>query len=483
MPAIPKGTAVMLVEQQPRNIDPLHAADAVSQKIDNLLHASLVRATPSMGLEPYLAESWKVRGYRDFSFTLREGLRFHDGSPLDAAAVVRALELYRGDSPHAIALKHVRRIWAEGARHVRLETDSPQPFLLHDFPLLKIFKRDGARIVGAGRYKVVSEKPDEIRAVAVDGAFDAVPADGFREIVFRHVADDTTRYQRLVRGDGNVLLSALSLTKTDYLRKNPPRGLAIVDAAGVNYSYLAFNFRNPRLANLKVRQAIAHAIDVDDVIEHRIRGFGRRASGILAPAHRDYYEPDVESYAYDAAKAERLLDEAGYPRREGGWRFPLFFKTTTDKFGNELARIVVNELRHVGIDARLDIVEPGTFFAQVNAGNFDMFHSRWIGVNSPAIYFRAFHSSQAAPKGMNRGAYSSPELDRLLELGMNEVDDARRKGYFSKAQKLVARELPYVSLFHWNNTFIGTDEMKHIVMYPNGDYRTLADVRLGSATP
>ena len=98
-------------------------------------------------------------------------------------------------------------------------------------------------------------------------------------------------------------------------------------------------------------------------------------------------------------------------------------------------------------------------------------------MNSPAIYFRALHSSQAHG-GLNRGSYANAEFDRLLDKGMTEIDDRKRRGYFSEVQKIAAHDLPYVSLWHWNNTFIGTQAMSNIVMYPNGDYRTLADVRL-----
>ena len=95
----------------------------------------------------------------------------------------------------------------------------------------------------------------------------------------------------------------------------------------------------------------------------------------------------------------------------------------------------------------------------------------------PSIYYRVFHSSQAAG-GLNRGGYANPEMDRLLDAGIREIDDKRRVRAFSEVQKLAARDLPYVSLWHWNNTFIGTDGMSDITMYPNGNYLTLASLRI-----
>ena len=481
----------MLIEQQARNLDPLFATDAVSQKINNLIHASLVRFDARMRVEGELAASWKIRGYRDFRFKLRPNLKFQDGTPLTADDVVHALNEFKGSplpllkpaaakrgSPHAIALAHVTKISAQGPLLVRLETDSPQPFLLNDFSLLKIFKRKGKEVIGAGRYRLTRETPIEIHVAASDTYHEPIPKDSFREITFKYVSDDNTRYQYLVRGDGNVVLSGISLTKTEYLRQHGPKRMQIIDSAGTNVSYICLNFKEPHLAQLKVRQAIAQAIDIPGLLKYRIGGFGYLSTGILAPAHADYYESNVERYPFDRAKAERLLDEAGYPRTgPGGWRFALTFKTTTEKFGNEMARLLANEIRQVGIDIRLDVVEAGTFFADINAGNFQLFHSRWIGVNSPAIYYRALHSSQSHG-ALNRGSYSNAELDKLIDKGMSEVDDRKRREDFSQVQKIAAHDLPYISLWHWNNTFIGTKNMRNIVMYPNGDYRTLADVRL-----
>jgi peptide/nickel transport system substrate-binding protein len=338
---------------------------------------------------------------------------------------------------------------------------------------MKVFKRSGGAIVGAGPFKLerfTGNVLEASRAPTYRGPFGG---GGVERLFVRYVIDDTTRYQMLLRGDANMILNGLSPTKTDFLRGHAPPRIQIVDSPGINYSYLCFNFRDARLSNLKVRQAIAHAIDYESILEHRVKGLGYRATGILSPAHADYYEPAVEHYEFDPAKAEKLLDEAGYPRRgPGGWRFPLTFKTTSERLGNEMARTIAYQLRDVGIDMRLQIVEPGTFWADLKAKNFQIFQSRWAGVSNPSIYFRALHSSQAS--NLNRGSYSNPELDALIDKGMVETSDVKRREIFSKVQKLVARELPYVSLWHWNNTFIGTRDMDQVVMYPNGDLLTIA---------
>lgn len=475
-PVLPRDTAVVLVEMPFRNIDPLKATDAVSQKIGNLIHLALVRNDTKMRMVPELAQSWKIDGYKRFHFKLNPGARFHDGSPVTAGDVVRCFDDYRKNSPHSIALLNVKRVWASSLRDVHVETTMPQPFLLNDLPVLKVFKRDsGGAAIGAGRYKLVRETANLIELERVKEFFEPAPEPGLSKINFRYVSDETTRYQLLVRGDGNVALSSLTPTKSDYLLKNMPPHLGAVWARGINVSYLSFNFRNPHLKNLKVRQALAHAVDAAEVQKHRIKTLGEVATGILSPALEEYYEPNVKTYRRNRKLAEKLLDEAGYPRR-GRWRFPLTFKVTPEKFSYDLVTIIAAQLREVGIDARIRAVDAATFFADVKAGNFDLFHSRWIGVNNPSIYFRAFHSSQIGK--FNRGAYVNSEMDKLIEQGMSETNDARRKEIFSRVQKLAAVDLPYINLWYWNNLLIGPSQMREVVMYPNGNYLTLAQLKL-----
>lgn len=474
---IPDDVAVVLIESRALHLDPLQATDAMSQKIGHLIHASLVRLSARMELEGELAQSWSQVRYTRFRFKLRPGLRFQDGSPLSPADVIESIHRFQGESPNAVAFKHIRRVWSDGPLDIQFETDSPQPFLLNDLPSIKVLKAGPKGWIGAGRYQVVSQSDDEIILKIAETYFEPVPAEALRELRFEVVGDDTTRHQMLVRGDANVAINALGLSKTTYLRNHLPSALQMVDQNGINYSYLCFNFREPHLAKLKVRQAIARAVNVADILKYRVGGFGAPATGILSPVLREYYQGDVARYDYDPAAAERLLDEAGYPRQTpNGWRFSLRFKTTNDKFGNEITRIMVGDLRKIGIDARLDVVEQAMFFSQIKAGDFHLFHSRWIGVSSPSIYFRAFHSSQIG--NLNRGAYSNPRMDQLIDQGMREIDDAKRKRVFSEAQKLAASDLPYVNLWYWNNTFIGAKDMANIVMYPNGDFRTLAEIRI-----
>lgn len=474
-PGLPADTAVLLVEMPFRNLDPRQATDAVSQKIGNLVHAALVRHDERMRVKAELAESWTIEEHRKFRFKLRKNALFHDGTPVDADAVVQSLNGFRENSPHAVVLSHVTRISKTGPYEILLETDRPQPFLLHDLPIFKVHKREGPRQIGAGRFLMQRQSETEVWLTRFDRFFEPLAVGTLSKLVFRYISDETTRYQLFARGDSNVILNTFGLSKSLHLLAHLPATMRQVLSEGVNYSYLSFNFRDSKLQNLKVRQAIAHAIDREVIRKHRMGPLGVLAKGIVAPAVHEYHEPNVKEFAFDPKKAEALLDEAGYPR-QGRWRFKLTFKCTAEKFSYEMVTMLAGQLRAIGIDARLQTVEAATFFADIRAGNFDVFMSRWIGVTNPSIYFRAFHSSQIGKT--NRGAYSNAQLDRLIEQGLSESNSAKRREIFSKVQKHAAEDLPYVNLWYWNNLFIGTTKMRNVVMYPNADYLTLAELRI-----
>ncbi|MBI2607058.1 MAG: ABC transporter substrate-binding protein [Deltaproteobacteria bacterium] len=477
-PEIPADTAVVLIETAPRTMDPLWATDAISQNIGTLIHAALVRLGPDLRPAPDLASRWETQGYRRFAFFLREGLKFQDGSPLtseDAARALREFSDRASGSPHTEVFSRIRDIRTEGPLKIAFETDVPQPFLLSDLSLVKIFKRLNGRIVGAGRFTLTAEEGDRIALERFPG-FPEPPREGaLKKIIFRVVHEDATRYQLLLRGDGNVILNGLSLTTIEHLRRDPPRGIRVDDAPGANVSYLAMNFRDPRLAKLEVRQAIASAIDVPAILKNRFGASGYRSTGLLAPMQPDY-EREVKTYGFDPTAAEKLLDRAGFARKQpGGMRFTLEFKTTGEKTALDFARIIAENLNAVGIEVRIRTAEFGTFYSDIRRGNFQIFASRWIGITNPSILYRVFHGSQIGL--LNRGGYSNARLDPVLERAMVEPDDAKRLRLFSEAQKIVADDLPYVFLWHWNNTLIHSDRIAAGAIYPNGSFLTLAALR------
>lgn len=479
-PALDPKNPVVVVEAAPVTLNPVFTSDAVGQKMGALIHAALLRLDEHNQLQPELCQKWAHQNYTRFEFTLRPGLQFQDGSSLTASDVVESILRFtdpKKNSPHYLVFKSIKEVKAIGTNVVVLETENPQPYLPYDLPLLKVFKQtpDG-KIIGAGRFLL--ESIDAKQAVLKRfSAFQEPHPGSIESLTFKFITDDTTRYQVLVSGNANLMINALGFTKTDHLKKNFTGQLFIKDSPGTAYSYLLFSFRNPILNNLNLRKAIAHAINIKAIVQYKLNGYVEPAASLLYPSFPEY-EKNITTYAYDPAKAVALLETAGIKiDPKTGYRVNLRYKCSTEKIALDTARMIQSDLRAVGINVVLEPVELGTYFSDIKNGNFDLSASRWVGIQNASIYFRAFHSNEIV-NGLNRGAYKNMELDALIDKARVEVKDNRRLGLVSKIQKHVAENLPYVSLWHWSNTFIGPKNTKNLVMFPNGSYMSFPYLNL-----
>jgi peptide/nickel transport system substrate-binding protein len=227
-----------------------------------------------------------------------------------------------------------------------------------------------------------------------------------------------------------------------------------------------------------VRGACAGAIDRDAIIAGVYRGQARPATGLLPPGHWAY-NGDVPTYPYDPAAARHLLDQAGFPDPEGpAPRFSLTYKTSQNQLTRRIGEVLQEQLAQVGIQVAVRSYEWGTFYADIKAGNFQLYTLSWVGVTDPDIYNYAFHSKSVPPDGANRGRYANPDLDALLERGRTEDDRDRRKAIYAEVQRIVARDLPYVSLWHPESVLVRDRRLTGFVLSPVGDYTSLAHARL-----
>jgi peptide/nickel transport system substrate-binding protein len=201
---------------------------------------------------------------------------------------------------------------------------------------------------------------------------------------------------------------------------------------------------------------------------------------MLPPMHWAYAGPDagVASYPYDPARARALLDEAGYPMR-GGKRFTVIYKTSSNRFRVALAQVLASQLGEVGIDVDLRPLEFSTFFADVKAGNFQLFTMQIPEVAEPDLYMNFFDSSRVPTReqpdqGGNRVRYRNPELDHLLELGEREMDRATRIADYREVQRILARDVPVISLWHEDNVAVMGRDVDGFEILPTAQMTSLA---------
>jgi len=257
------------------------------------------------------------------------------------------------------------------------------------------------------------------------------------------------------------------------------RDVAVTEQPGSILAYLSFNCEDAVLAKREVRQALAYATDRDSLVKYLLRGQARVADGLLPPG--DWaYETNVPRYGYDPAKAETLLDLAGYPRRgdpHSGKRLQLTLKSSTDQSVRLLSEVLQDQWRRVGIDLQLQPLEFATLFSDITRGNFQIYTLRWVGANNdPDIFEFVFSSKRIPPAGANRGRYRSAELDLLVDQARVESDREKRKALFGRVQQIVAEDEPYLPLWFLDNISVHRGRVTQIQLTPSGDYDFLSKI-------
>ncbi len=442
-------------------LDPRLNTRAWPYKVLQLMFEGLVDIhDESLEPRPALAERIDQPTPATYEITLRADARFHDGTPVTAADVVATYASVRDPrlgSPLRSMYTRVETVEALDERRVRIVLDGPHAPFLSDLSLPILPARaigpDGHLVgppIGAGPYAFHAREGErEVVLKRFDGYHRGRPRTPY--LVFRTIRDQNTRLLALLGGSADVVQNSVSPVLADAMRER--EGLAVDTVPGVAYAYLTFNLRDPALKDVRVRRAIAHAIDRERLLEHKFRGVARAARGMLPEGHWAY-NPDVATYAHDPARARALLDEAGLPDPEGpAPRFRLTYLVSTDKFRRNLARLIADDLRAVGIEVDVRAFELGTLLSDLKAGNFQIATLQWPDPSEPHFYNWVFSSERiptaAEPnRGGNRGAFFDPEADALIEAGRTAPDRAGRRSAYDRLQALVADALPYVSLWH-----------------------------------
>lgn len=481
---------VVLLDTEPDGLDPRFITSDASAKLAGLVHAGLVSTDTESG-EPELelAESIRRPTPTRYDITLREGLTFHDGHPLTSEDVRYTFMQLDSDlvgSPYAQRARIIDSFEVEDDRHFSIELKRPNaPFRselsMGIVPKHRCAGRELCRkpTVGAGPFEFVSKEGNRRYTLeAFDGYFAGAPK--IERLTFRVLDDLNTRLLAVLGNSTDLVQNAVPPTMLPVVRD--AEGVTIQTDPSFKYTYVGFNLEAPILEHRKVRRAIAYAIDRRSIIDHKFRGNAQLASGLLAPDHWAY-EGDVKTYPYRPDRARTLLDEAGYENPEGDApRFQIEFKVSANKFRKSIAQLMAHQLGRVGIDVRVRSYEWGTFFNDIKSGNFQMTMLMWPSVIEPSLYTWIFHSKNIPSAdnrsaGANRGAYENERLDELLDKGERVVDRDERREIYAKVQKILARDVPYVSLWHEDNVAILDERVEDYFITPNARFEALKQAR------
>jgi peptide/nickel transport system substrate-binding protein len=477
-------TVVMIIESSPTNLDPRVGIDAQSERIDSLIFDDLLERDEHLNVKPALAERWETPDPLTYIFHLHSGVRFQDGRPLTSRDVKWTFDsLLQGKirSTKAAAYRFVDHIDAPDDRTVIFHLKEPFVTLLWNLS-------DGAmgivpygslgevtkHPIGSGPFRFSSAEPDKDVVLERNEAYWGDKA-RLARVHFIVVPDTTTRALELRKGSADLAINALTPDMVFTLERDPR--LNVLRAPGTVLSYLAFNLRDPILGDVRVRRALAYALDRGPMVKYLWRGFAQPAYSLL-PTQSWAYDGDIPRYEHNPQRAREILDAAGY-RVVNGVRFHLVMKTSTDENTRLMVAVLQQQLREVQIQLDIRTFEFATFFSDVTRGAFQLYSLRWIGGNEdPDMFEYAFHSAKFPPNGANRSFYVNPRLDALVDRARAELNQNTRKELYAEIQRILAEDLPYIDLWYLDNVLVHTKRMKNLSLNPSGNYDFLKTAEL-----
>jgi peptide/nickel transport system substrate-binding protein len=291
-------------------------------------------------------------------------------------------------------------------------------------------------------------------------------------VQFEIVENETTRALKLQRGELDLVQGGFAPEVAHWLARQP--GLSLREREGTTFSYLGFNFARGPTARREVREAISLAIDRQAIVEHIFRGQARPANAILTPEHWAG-APRLAPPAHDPARARALLASLGHDRAHP---LTLSYKTSSDQFRLRIATVLQAQLAEIGIALDIRSYDWGTFYADVKAGNFELYGLSWVGLQLPDVFRYAFHSASVPPAGANRGRYASAAVDALIEAAERSESLAGRAARYREIQAGLLADLAYAPLWYENQIVVRRARVIGYDTDASGSYDGLSRVKL-----
>lgn len=462
----------------PASLDPHESNDQPSSRVNKQIYDTLVESNEDMELEPGLAESWEQVDDITWKFNLREDVTFHNGEPLKASDVKFSYERMMDSAEVAHIVGALDSVDTDGDYTVLVTLKEPfGPILAHlSHTAASIFSEKAVTDAGAdyhlhpigtGPYKYVSrDSGDKVTLEAFEDYYKGEAA--IKNLVFRNIPEGTNRTIGLETGEVDI---AYEIEPIDVATVRDHENLTLVEEPSLSTAYIGFNLNKEPFTDVKVRKAINHAINVEEIIDVVLEGAGTKATGPINDKVFGY-NTDLTGYDYNPEKSRELLAEAGF---EDGFSTTIW--TNDNPVRIKIAEIVLAHLADVGIDATMEIVEWGAYLERTSAGEHDMFILGWVTVTGDADYglYALYHSSQHGGAG-NRTFYDNPEVDALLDQGRTLGDLDERFDVYAQAQQLIVDDAPQIFLYFQTQNVGMQNYIDGFRMHPAGHHRAYPTV-------
>lgn len=468
-------------------------SDGASHEVGNMIYDGLVKADKDLNFVGAMAESWEFsQDCLELTWKLKRDIKWHDGHPFTAEDVLFTYQaMINPKTPTAykedfLAVKSAEVIdpYTFRVRYARPLAKAVQSWSMWMLPkhLLEKYVADGklkdspenSRPVGTGPYRFQEWKSGEkVVLVSNNEYYGGRPYLG--RIVYRVIPNQGTIFLEL-KAKG---VDLASLTAIQYARQTEypafRKAFRKYRYPSSAYTYFGFNLKDPRFADRRVRQAFAHAIDKQELMEGVLMGLAREATGPIRPGSWAYTNK-VTRYDYSPEKAKALLAEAdwkdngdGVLRDKDGKAFSFTIRTNQ---GNEerkkVAEILQQRLAAIGVKTEIQVIEWASFIKEfIKKKRFEAVVLGW-GVGTDPDQYGVWHSSQMGPDQLNQISYANPEVDHLLEEGRASCHQQERIKYYHRFQEVLAEDQPIVFLYFRDALPVVSSRVQGIQPAPSG---------------
>jgi peptide/nickel transport system substrate-binding protein len=471
-PSPKSGVFNLRLSGEPTILNPILSSDTASSAIENLVFNGLLRVNDELELIPDIAETYTISpDGKTYTFTLKKNVTFQDGHPLTAEDVAftynKILDPKTNTVRRGSYIIEGKPIQFKAIDTYTFQAILPKPFApflsqmtmgilpKHILEKVDINKNDfNRKPIGAGPYILERWETGQFVLLKKNpNYFGEKPK--LDKILYKIVLDSNTATLSLEKKE--LHMSGLDPKDVAAFKQKP--AFNVFDYEQLAYTYLGFNLKHPFLSDIRVREAIAHAVDKEALVKSVLQGFGKPAHIPNAPSSWSYpNEKDVYKLGYDPKKSKALLEEAGFTfdQKSGYYQKngrPLSFTLVTNKGRKDReksAEIIQQYLAKVGIKLDIRIVEWSSLVKLLETPkspkDFDIVIIGWaLGIDPDS--FEIWHSSQF-PKGLNFIGYNNPRVDTLLEKGRLEVSKDKRKVIYGEAYNTIAKDIPYLFLYY-----------------------------------
>lgn len=484
-----KDTLVFARGGDSTSLDPITTTEGETFKVtDNIFENLISYGEQDTTLHPGLAEKWEVTpDGLTYTFHLRQGVKFHDGTDFNADAVVFNFDRwmngdadkfpyytmfggYKADEGHVI-----KEVKALDANTVQFVLKRPQaPFLknlaMSPFGIASptAVKAEGDKFrekpVGTGPFKFVEWKQNDRIVLEKNPDYWQKGLPKLNKVIFRVIPENTARLNALSNGEID-LMDGLNNSDEASVKSNDK--LQVIERPSMNVGYLGFTTNRKPFDNKLVRQALNHAIDKKSIIESFYNGKAIPAKNPMPPSISGYND-DIEEYDYNLDKAKELLKEAGY---EKGFTMDLWAMPVARLYmpeAQKVAEVIQESFSKIGVKANIKSVDWATYLDKAAKGEFDAYMLGWTGDNGDADNFLYTLLDKDSIGANNYSYYKNDQLHDILIKAQTETDEEKRNELYKQAQVIIHDDAPWVPLVHSRPLLAAAKDLTGYVPHPTG---------------